>query len=320
MNLKLINEPELFQGRNKKRRYFEGWYFKQVSKDLKSSISIIPGISINSNDKHAFIQTITNINTDSVNRVETHYHKFLIDDFKYNDEPFSLEIGDNKFSLSKVELRLTDIHGTVNFSDLTKIKVSKVFPNSMGYFAYLPIMECFHGIISMSHDLSGTLTLNEETIDFCNGKGYIEKDWGTSFPKEYIWIQSNNFSDSDASIMCSIANIPFFGASFQGFICNLTFGGKEYRFASYNHSKLTKVNDSKDVLNIAMVNSKFKLLLSAKMDVSGTLKSPKNGAMNNVIKEALNGTVDVRLINESGEIVFAGIGNPCGIENFKDSK
>ena len=41
----------------------------------------------------------------------------------------------------------------------------------------------------MNHTVNGVLMINNEEIDINNGKGYIEKDWGTSFPKKYIWIQ-----------------------------------------------------------------------------------------------------------------------------------
>jgi hypothetical protein len=187
---------------------------------------------------------------------ETHYHKFSINEFESSDTPFSLKIGRNSFTSEKIELELSDneysLQGRVLFSQFTKIKTSLIFPNIMGYYAYFPFMECYHGIVSMGHNLEGSLTLNKDIIDFSCGKGYIEKDWGTSFPKEYIWLQSNNFKDSDASIMCSIANIPFLGTSFQGFICNISINDQEYRFATYNQSKLLKLNYTGDSVDITM--------------------------------------------------------------------
>ena len=47
-------------------------------------------------------------------------------------------------------------------------------------------MECYHGIISMNHDILGSLKYNDEDISFNKGKGYMEKDWGHSFPKLYL--------------------------------------------------------------------------------------------------------------------------------------
>ncbi len=46
MYLKKIKHPEFFQGNKKSDLYFEGWYYKLVTSDLKTSIALIPGISI----------------------------------------------------------------------------------------------------------------------------------------------------------------------------------------------------------------------------------------------------------------------------------
>jgi len=51
--------PVRFQGGNQKSRYFEGWYFKNVSANAEFIWSVIPGISIlDKNHAHAFIQLI----------------------------------------------------------------------------------------------------------------------------------------------------------------------------------------------------------------------------------------------------------------------
>jgi hypothetical protein len=220
MFLRLIKEPILFQGRYKKDKYFEGWFFKHVSDDLKNTVCIIPGISLEPKNPHAFIQTI--INSDG-KTVETNYYTFSLSDFQYNDNPFFIRIGKNVFSHNGIDLldESSPLTGKITFSNLTNIKTSKLFPNIMGYYAYLPFMECNHGIISMNHTLNGSLKVNGKNFNFDSGKGYIEKDWGTSFPKEYVWLQCNNFDIPEVSIMCSIANIPFLKKSFQGFICNL---------------------------------------------------------------------------------------------------
>ena len=74
----------IFQGNKKTRRYFEGWYFKMVSKDEKSILSVIPGISISDDGgfKHAFIQIING------KTAETEYINFSIDDFYFSKDDF----------------------------------------------------------------------------------------------------------------------------------------------------------------------------------------------------------------------------------------
>ena len=58
-NLKKIGNTSIFQGNQKKRKYFEGWYFKMVAKDGASIISVIPGISlsVDGSEQHSFIHS-----------------------------------------------------------------------------------------------------------------------------------------------------------------------------------------------------------------------------------------------------------------------
>ena len=51
-----ILKPEIFQGKLNLKNYFEGWYYKYLSEDTKTSLVFIPGISTNLSDPHAFIQ------------------------------------------------------------------------------------------------------------------------------------------------------------------------------------------------------------------------------------------------------------------------
>lgn len=321
-----IRQPILYQGRKKQNNYFEGWYFKQVSADLKTTICVIPGITKNKRDAHAFIQTITNTrNTNQAKPIlQTHYYRFPIQAFRYRDEPFLVRIGKNIFTKNGFILNLLDdtlfLKGKINFSPFTKIKSNLLYPNIMGCFAYLPFMECYHGVVSMNHQLNGALIQNNQKFDFRDGKGYIEKDWGTSFPKEYCWLQSNHFRDADASLMCSVAKIPFLGLKFEGFICNLTIGNKEYRFASYNRSKLCKIQITEHRIALIVCKDDLKLVLVARIQDRAGLKAPKNGIMQNEVKEGLNGVIAIRLQKRTGEVLFQSVGNPCAMEIVKEDK
>ena len=73
---------------------------------------------------------------------------------------------------------------------------TKYAPGIMGPFGYLPMMECYHGVVNVFHETYGSFEFTAEstdTIDLNNGSGYIEKDHGYNFPKSWIWIQSNCF-------------------------------------------------------------------------------------------------------------------------------
>lgn len=234
-------KQELFQGANKKN-YFEGWYFKNVNAELKS-VSFIVGISTVKDDEHAFIQVLDNVEDKS------YYARFLIEDFHWCDNPFSIQIENNYFSLEKIKMKITDpieIEADLTFDHLTPIDVSKFSPNIMGPFAYIPFMQCNHGIMSLRHQINGIIKLNKKKIKYKNGKGYIEKDYGTSFPKKYLWIESNHSNNQKDSFFLACAHIPFLALSFQGLICILEIDGKQERFATYNNSraKIKKIDDT----------------------------------------------------------------------------
>jgi len=312
MSLKQIKNPELFQGNFNKKHYFEGWYFKHVSAAENHTIAFIPGISLDGVDSHSFVQVIVSPD------IKTYYFRYPLSAFHTEDNPFSVTIGDSVFSMQGCKIALDDASqeisqgfsftGEIRYSDITPIQASILMPNIMGFFAYIPNMECNHGVLSMNHQLTGQIKLmdhqtydahetqnNHEILDFTGGKGYTEKDWGTSFPSEYIWIQANHFADASHSFMCSIATIPFGLFSFRGLIANLHVEGMEYRFATYNRTKIENFVIEKHRVRFDLVKSDVTLTCEALLTETGALKAPKKGEMQRTIKEGLSGDVTLTL-------------------------
>ncbi len=326
LSIQKIFCPEIYQGRRKKKDYFEGWYFKQVSADQKHSIALIPGVSLNHKDPHAFVQVIISHNNpqDSTNFIDqkstlvTDYYRFPLSDFSFRDKPFSIQIGKNIFSKRHIILNLHHDHlkieGNLCLSGLKPIRKSLLYPNIMGFFGYLSFMECYHGIISMQHACSGQIHINGKEIVYLGGRGYIEKDWGHSFPKEYMWIQCNHFTKQKTAIMFSVAHIPFLGTAFKGFLCNLKIQEKEYRWATYNGSKIIKEVVDENKLFYLIKRKQFMLQIEAEIMDHGVLIAPKNGQMTHTIKEGLTGRVKIKLMNEKGDILYEDIGTSAGIE------
>lgn len=324
MSLKRIKNPILFQGGNQSRDYFEGWYYKQVTGDGQTTVSLIPGISLERTHPHCFVQVIVAQTAgDGTSSLRTGYCRFPISAFSCSDDPFSLLVGGNRFTGKGLSVDLggtVTVKGHLAFGELRGIETSALHPNIMGFFAYIPAMECYHGIVSMTHTLSGSLEIDGLSISFDGGRGYIEKDWGRSFPRSYLWIQSNHFERDDVSLMCSVARIPFLGGAFRGFLCNLTIGDREYRFASYNRSRLTLSEFTST--DAAMVFRRKNLSLSVKVQTRGGafLQAPVHGSMEHKIKEGLSGVVSVTLSEIGGKELFSGLGTACGIELMPDNR
>ncbi len=300
--------------RSYNKKYFEGWYFKQTDSACNNIISIIPSVSFTKNTSRAYIQVIFQKNNDLI----TDICEYDISKFSTSNNPFYVQIGDSYFSKERIKVNFKGkkliINGEVKFKYLTKLNSTFINPNIMGFFSYMPFMQCKHGILSMNHKLLGSLIINNELISFDNGIGYIEKDWGYSFPKYYTWIHCNNFEKKNTSLFFSFAKIPFLFKSFNGFICNFLLDNKQYRFATYNKSKLNIRNDNNSV-NILINNKKYILKIFAKPKESKKLFAPNNGKMDIQIKEALSVYINIELkdvINNT--VIYEGQSDYASIE------
>jgi hypothetical protein len=189
----------------------------------------------------------------------------------------------------------------------------------MGWYSYVPFMECYHGVVSMRHTFEGSLAINGTGVSFDGGKGYIEKDWGSSMPSDWIWIQSNHFREDDkASFMLSVARIPWLRGYFPGFLSFLLLDGKLYRFATYNRSFIRKLEVRDDHVEILIQNKKHALGVHVTRLEGGVLKAPRHGAMEREIRESIVSAVSIELRNRHGELVQKDTGQFAGLEIVGD--
>ncbi len=308
----LIKNPELFQGEkciNSSKNYFEGWYFKNTYD--KNGISFIPGININGHKKKAFIQVITNGSSYFVN--------YNIDDFEFSSAPFYIKIGNNFFSKNRIHIDINDdtqnliVSGDIQYSDGQNIRTNFFNPNIMGPFSYIPFMECNHAILNMKTTADGLININNRNMKFDGGTGYIEKDWGCSFPKSYIWCQGNNFQSSNASFMLSIADIPFKAFHFKGIICALLINNNEFKFTTYNNAKLIKYDVDNNLLNIVLKKGRYSLSICSKYDEGLKLFAPVKGKMKKDILESISTSITITLKKDNA-IIFSDTSTNCGLE------
>ena len=250
--------------------YFEGWYFKHQSHN--QTISFIPGMHIPKEGKpFAFIQIVTN--------QKSYFIKYPYKDFYANKELLFIKIGSNVFSRNGIAININTpklrLSGKVYYGKLTPIAY-----DIMGPFALIPNMECNHGIISLRHSLYGNFSINDTFINVKNVIGYIEKDWGISFPKSYTWLHCNDFKDK-TSIVVSTAHIPFYNFSFQGLIAIVYYKEKEYRFATYNGGKVIYATKHQLIIK----KGPYALKVTIAKGKSHPLQAPTLGDMSRIIHE-----------------------------------
>lgn len=269
-------------------KYFEGWFFR-ISAD-GFNMSLIPSISSCDGEKKAFIQ----INSDhSSKTLEYDYSEFYADDYV-------ARIGNNEFSTDGIRFSGEDWFIDVRFGVNMPLN-----EDIMGCFKYGT--PCKHKIISMRHAIEGVVKYKGKEYDLNNAVGYIEKDWGKSFPKSYCWIQCNHLDiGTDCAFFFSVAklSIPIWGV-----ICSFIVGGKEYRFATYNLSRIKKLSHGEIILQ----KGELRLIINFAEGDSKELIAPSRGKMQIPIKEDLSGTIRLRLY-ENDRLLYDTKGVNAGIE------
>lgn len=310
--------PDLYHGEYKTKNFFEGWYFKVVDKSGTHALAFIPGISFGSKkeENHSFIQVVNAVDH------TYHYHRYHPDSLKSNKDFLQVNVNHNEFCYNKIKIKLTGnketIQGSLDFSPATKWPDNKINPGSMGFYNHFNFMECYSQVCALDGTIiKGELEINGKAINFSEGKYYIEKNWGKSFPSSWVWIQSNNFPNNRASVTCSLGVVPFpVLKKFCGFLIGVTIDDRFYSFTTINRSSLY-LNVHENDLILVSNNKNLTLILKTKSTPGEFLKclGPKNGDMVPLVDETLKGEVEMTLIdNKKNKIIYHGVGKATGIE------
>ena len=316
--LKRKLNPACYQGITHSSNHFEGWYYKIVTKDEDQVLAVIPGVCLKTdrNDSQAFIQVLDGM------RRQSYYFKYPIEDFQSEDGVFNVQIHKNYFSTEEISLDIEQsnviIKGQLKFRNITPWVKSVVSPGIMGWYSWVPFMECYHGIVSLDHDIEGKLVVNHQVIDFNAGKGYTEKDWGKSFPDAWVWCQSNHFPTRPLCFTGSIAIIPWIHQPFLGFIIGIWHHNELYRFATYTGAKIIQFEISDSKIFWVVKQGNLILEITINRTDGGSLKAPTVDGMAQRIIESLNSTIELKLISVSSsgekEIILEETGQHAGLE------
>jgi hypothetical protein len=312
-----VLNPDLYHGDHKTGPFFEGWYFKLIDASQQKRWCIIPGVYLGKDpaDTHAFIQVMDGVSGWSA------YQSFETRAFNTRQDRFEVNLGGNRFTAHDIRLDIAQpelsLHGELTFVQISPWPVSLLSPGIMGWYAWVPGMECYHGVVSLDHSLQGMLEINGEKVDFSGGRGYTEKDWGKSFPRAWVWMQTNHFSQPGSSLTFSAAIIPWGKSSFDGLIVGLLTGGRLHRFATYTGAHLDECSVGDHTVHAVLSDRTSRLELTATQTQGGILRAPTLTQMDRRITETLSAQVQVKLSRRQGSrwpVEFDDTGRHAGLE------
>lgn len=249
------------------RDYFCGWYFKCQSEE--HTLAMIPAVHKTKGRTSASLQIISDedawqtlLPAEGV-RMEKRRPEAVLGGSCFCKDGIFLDVSTESLSAK----------GVLTFHARTPLRY-----DIMGPFCFVPLMECRHSVFSMSHRVSGHVSVNGRTYRFDNGDGYIEGDRGRSFPKHYAWTQC---CFEGGSLMISVADIPLGPLCFTGVISVIRYHGREYRLATYCGARATKISGGR--LEIRQGN----MVLTARRleENAHPLRAPVSGAMERTIRE-----------------------------------
>lgn len=287
--------------------FFEGWYFRFVSDHF--SAAIIIGIAKAADCQEAFIQ-IFHTDTQQMEKLS-----FTADEIHYQADPFELTLQRCVLLKNYLHIEAVQLSRTFDFQFQNAVSIHRSLyaPTIMGPFAYLKHMQCNHAILNLGSKAVCYME-HEKAVQKMDGLMYQEKDWGTSFPDKYVWVQSNCCEKALSVLFLSCATIPLGALHFTGIIMVLKDQAQEFCFASYYGAVLTKTSIDSKGYHLRIRQGCYRIICTIRMNQTYLLEAPQQGRMNRTVQECLLGDVDLR-ISKHGKTIRNLVFHKCGIEN-----
>lgn len=272
-----------FHGTKAVCSFFEGWYFKHQT-DAHTLI-LIPAF-------HCDQRGRTSGSMQVILDDASHYVTFSPQDFEAETGRLHIRLGQSIFSEKGCRIHL-DAPGLKLRGHLYYGSFQKPFRSFMGPFARLPL-PCYHEVLSLFHNLRGRILVNGEIWDFSGGFGYLEKDWGHSFPDSYLWLQCSQKEQSRAdSFLLTIAGLGDSAHPLKACSSLILHKGKQYRLSTWQGARLLRYNGRRIALRqgryllqvILPPGSGRSLSAEESTDSSVPLKAPLAGKLERTIQE-----------------------------------
>lgn len=253
-----------------RKNYFEGWFQKIYLKEQRAAVLIIFGYATqNTREQFGFIQILL-----PRQRPLIYYfpkHEVTIDLINQK-----VQMKDNLFSTREIRIDSELLKMNLRLSVSTHDQSLK---NTMGYTYYLPGLPCYHAVVNASHLVSGSIQFNKVSFQLNDERAYLEKNWGNSFPKDYVWLHAIDPADTGVSLLFSCAYIFWMGRihfKHVGYIC---LNGLEIDFRELKNVKIECRKSLSTTFCISLLSDTVTLRIDVISLGKITLKGPDQGRL-----------------------------------------
>lgn len=273
---------------------FEGFYFKTALVD-GTTLVIICGFAKSKVKSHAFIQVSSQLS-------KTFYFEYPLSSLKTSKETFNFSVGKNTFTQQGIDIKEEDCEINLSFSNFELWNRSFFNPSIMGALTFVPFVECKHDIISPYLEVNGEAKLKSKTLKFQDNSGYIDKNWGTSFPKDYFWGHISSFKNPTVSVQFAKAKPKWLLWKIPVHIGFLRMNGEIHLFKSWKKGKIKLINVGQEQIHLQ--NNQYKIELKFDKGYPLNLRAPLNGKLDYTILERAGIATSVTIYKKTNKDEF----------------
>jgi hypothetical protein len=282
--------PTLLQGDITKNNYFEGWFQKIFVPKKNTSIVLIYGIATgNELTKTGFIQLF--VPGHEVIHMDFPQHEITLSKRKHE-----VNFGLNYFSSNRIHIEDKRVELDVEIIPQATKALKK---NSMGNFYLVPGLPCYHSVLQINSSVKGIVKINNELIHFDRSTGYLEKNWGSSFPEKYFWMHAQDPLNATNQVLYSQAEIKWRNKTFIKHVGFIQLNGKSIDLRKIRRKHIVCHVSNSNQLEISIDPIGIALNFDLGDANNTSFNSPREGKMTNKIIHNIDVPVILKITSKS---------------------
>ena len=300
-------KPNSIRGTFERNKFFEGWFQKVYSKAHKASFIFIYGYATqNSEDEFGFLQVLIPNQTPEI-------FYFAKNEVSCDIEQHIFRMGKNLLTTELIRIETNGLSIELNLKNTDPFRT---FKNSMGYTYFIPNLPCYHSVLNSAQSVSGEIKHQGQCYTLDHEMGYLEKNWGTTFPESYFWVHAVDPNNTAISLLFSRAKIVWLGKTYVKHVGYLCFDGQHIELRGLKNFTVSNSNISPENRSIQIRSASAQLDLSLAYGRQVVFNGPKDGALSRTIHHQTDAKVEVSLTYENRRHQFQMVGNFEDIGSF----
>ena len=187
--------------------------------------------------------------------------------------------------------------------------------STAGLLSYLPIFEPGWQITSAHGFATGWVKWRGKRYEFHRATAYSEKNWGSSFPQKWFWLNCNSFeSESDLALTAGGGIRQVLWWEEEVALIGIHYQGKFYEFAPWNSQVSWRIEPWGN-WQMQAISSEFKAFLTGITDSVGTyVRTPTAKGLVFNCRDTTKGRLDLELKHHNGEVIVKASSDLPGLE------